>query len=363
MSPLITHRRARRRSRAGRLVVLALVVVVAAVLIGGVTRIGPRSGPFNASVNRSFGAQGTVLADLSNATGASLRRLMGAMQSEDRQTLQAGLDDVTAQAGDQAARAAALASEGDVAGRFATVFADRARSADEVRAAIDGLLGMRPLPVAGAPQAAVVTGTATTALLSSTQATDRIAAAGRLLGRADASYRVLRHSLATMAGHARLPASRWITASSTWQIGAVATQVDLVAASPTLEATHQLGLSVVQVTPPAIPSPTGVVTGGVSVLSPTKTVALHVVLTNNGSVDEPHASVTFTLTLLPTGAATTRRRTASVLATRSASLSPVTFSVKPGDSYQLTVAITAPTGLAGAGGTSFSEALQISPST
>jgi hypothetical protein len=364
MSPLITHRRARRRSRAGRLVVVACVLVVAAVLIGGVTRIGPRSGPFSASVNRSFGAQGAVLADLSNATGSSLRRLMVAMQTQDRQTLQVGLDDVTAQAGDQAVRAAALASGGSVEGQFVTVFADRARSADEVRSAIDGLLGMRPLAVAGAPSA-VATVAATPALLSS-QATDRIAAAGRLLGQADRSYQAIRHSLAKMAGHARLPASRWITASSTWQIGAVATQVDLVAASPTLAPTHQLdqlGLSVVQVTPPAIPSPTGVATPGVSVLSPTRTVVLNVVLTNNGSVDEPHASVTFTLALQPTGATTTRRRTASVPATRSASLSPVSFPVKPGHSYQLTVAIAVPAGQTAAAGMSFSQVLQISPST
>jgi hypothetical protein len=361
MSPLLTHRRARRRSRAGRLVLLACVLIVAAVLIGGISRIGPRSGPFSASVNRSFGAQGAVLADESNATGSFLRRLMGTMQTQDRQTLQAGLDDVTTQAGNQAAQAAALDGGGPTEGRFATVFADRARSAGEVRSAIDGLLGLHPLPVAGSP--GLASDTATPASLSSTEATDRIAAAGRLLGAADTSYRSVRHTLAKMAGHARLPASRWITTSSTWQIGAVATQVDLVAASATLASTHQLGLSVVQVAPPAIPSPTGVATPGLSVLSPTATVALNVVLTNNGSVDEPHASVTFTLTLQPTGAAMTRTRTASVPATRSASLSPVSFPVKTGHTYQLTIVITAPAGQTAAAGGSFSEVLQISPST
>lgn len=339
-------------------------LVVAAVLIGGVARIGPRSGPFRTSVNRSFGAQGAVLVDLSNATGASLRRLMGAMPDQGRQALQVDLDDVTAQAGDQAARAAALASNGGVEGRFATVLADRAQSADEVRSAIDGLLGLRPLPVPGAP-AAPATGAAAAALLSSTQATDRIAAAGRLLAQADRSYQVVRRSLATMAGHARLPTSRWITTASTWQIGALATQVDLVAASTTLAAVHQLGLSVVQITPPAVPSPTGVATPGVSVLSPTQTVVLSVVLTNDGTVDEPHASVTFTLTRLPTGTTTTTtaRRAASVLAGRSVSLAPVTFAVKPGNSYQLTVAIAVPAGQTVAAGTTFEEGLQISPST
>jgi len=362
MSPRITHRRARRRSRAGRLVVVAIVVIVVAVLIGGVTRIGPRSGPFNASVNRSFGAQGAVLADESNATGSSLRRLLGTMQNQDRQTLQAGLDDVTAQAEDQATRAAVLAGDGSLQSRFALVFADRARSADEVRSAVDGLLGLQPLAVAGVRPAAA-TATANAALLSATQATNRIAAAGRLLGQADRSYQAVRHLLVNAGGHARLPPSRWITTSSTWQIGAVASQVDLVAASTTLRATHQLGLSVVQVMPPAIPSPTGAVNSGLSVLSPTKTVTLNVVLTNNGSVDEPHASVTFTLASQPSGATATRKRTASVPATRSASLAPVTFSVAPGHSYQLTVAIAAPAGQTVAAGTSFSEALQVSPST
>ncbi len=344
--------------------VLVCALLVAAVLIGGVARIGPRSGPFRASVNRSFGAQGAVLIDLSNATGASLRRLMGVMPDQGRQTLQVELDDVTAQAGDQAARAAALASNGGVQGRFATVLADRAQSADEVRSAIYGLLGMRPLPGAGAP-AAPATGAAAATLLSSTQAADRIAAAGRLLAQADRSYQVVRRSLATMAGHARLPTSRWITTPSTWQIGALATQVDLVAASTTLAAVHQLGLSVVQITPPAVPSPTGVATPGVSVLSPTQTVALSVVLTNNGTVDEPHASVTFTLTRLPTGTTTTTtaRRAASVLAARSVSLAPVTFAVQPGNSYQLTVAIAVPAGQTVAAGTTFEEGLQISPST
>jgi len=343
-------------------VVLVCVLVVVAVLIGGIARIGSRSGPFRASVNRSFGAQGAVLVDLSNVTGASLRVLMGAMPDEDRRTLQVELDDVTAQATDQAARAAVLAGNGSVEGRFATVFADRAHSADQVRSAIDGLLGLRPLPVAGAP-AAAATGVATPTLLSSTEAADRIAAAGRLLAQADRSYQVVRSSLAAMAGHARLPASRWITSPSTWQIGALATQVDLVAASTTLAATPELGLSVVQITPPAVPSPTGVVTPGVSVLSPTQTVVLSVVLTNDGTVDEPRASVTFTLARLPTGATATARRAASVLAARSVSLAPVTFAVQPGNSYQLTVAITVPAGQTVAAGTTFSEGLQISPGT
>jgi hypothetical protein len=106
-----------------------------------------------------------------------------------------------------------------------------------------------------------------------------------------------------------------------------------------------------------------VATPGVSVISPTNTVVLNVVLTNNGTVDEPHASVTFTLARLPTGTTTTARRIVSVRAARSVGLAPVAFAVKPGNSYQLTVAIAAPAGQVVAAGTTFVEGLQISPST
>jgi hypothetical protein len=57
------------------------------------------------------------------------------------------------------------------------------------------------------------------------------------------------------------------------------------------------------------------------------------------------------------------RRAASVLATRSVSLAPVIFAVKPGNTYQLTVAIAVPAGQTVATGTTLGETLQIAPST
>src|ERR1017187_5433322 len=110
MSPLITHRRSRRRSWSGRVVLLVCVLVVAAVLIGGLTQVGRQSGPFDASVNRSFATQAAVVADQSNATAVSVRRFIRIMQRQDRQALEADLDTLAAQASQQAARAAALAA-------------------------------------------------------------------------------------------------------------------------------------------------------------------------------------------------------------------------------------------------------------
>jgi hypothetical protein len=342
-------------------VVCALIALV--VLVGGLTRVGSQSGRYDASINRSFVAQGAVLAASSNTTGTSLRHLMEKVPQQDRQTLEADLDDVVAQATGQATRAAGIAiSRAGSQGQFVTVFADREKAVVDVRAALDGLLGLHPLPVAGAPGTAGGSASATPALLSASQATDRIAAAGRLLREADVTYQQVRGAMARMPGHARLPASQWVTGGNLWQIGSVATQMDLVEASGSLAATQQLALSVVAITPPALPSPTGVATPTVSLLSPTRRVTLDVVVSNAGSVDEPHASIKFTLAA-PTGAATTANRTISVASGRSVSLSPVSFSVKPGSSYQLTVAIVVPPGQTNAANTAVSETIQIAPST
>jgi len=365
MPPPTAYRRARRRSRRQLLIVGSCALLVVALLVGGVARIGRQSSPYDASVNRSFAAQGAIVVQQSNATGATLRLLMRSMQNRDRRTLQAQLDIVTAQADREATAAESLATPvtpGGVQGAFATVFAERDQAARAISSAYEGLLGLHPLPVAGAPETGTEVVAAPT-VLSSAQATDRIAAAGTILARADSRYGSLRRVLPGLAGHASLPASRWITAGAVWQPGPIATQVQLVSSSPSLQMTHRLVLSVVKVTPPALPSPTGAATPGQSVLSPTTDVLVQVVLSNLGSVDEPHASVQFQLTPQPTGTAVTISRTSSLAAAGSVSLSPVSFTVKPGTSYQLTVAIILPEGQTDATGTSLSEVLQIAPST
>jgi hypothetical protein len=365
MSPFSTHRRARRRSRGGRIVLFISALVVVALIVGGFTQVGRQSGPYYTSVNRSFSTQADAVVEQSNATGAVLRRLMTTLQDKDRRALQADLDTLTAQADQQAAAADALkepVSPGDVQGKFVIVFSARAQAVRGFRSALDGLLGMQPLPVAAAPTATVVA-KAHPALLSPTQATNRIAAAGALLARADRGYEALRRSLTRLAGHARLPRSKWVTAPNSWQPGPVASQVALVQASPSLRVTHRLVLRVVKVTPPALPPANGVATPNLSVLSPASRVAVQVVLSNLGSVAEPHASVQCTLTPSPSGTAVKVTRTAAVTAAGSVSLAPVSFRVKPGASYQLTVAVILPAGQTDVSGASLSETLQIAPST
>jgi hypothetical protein len=230
-----------------------------------------------------------------------------------------------------------------------------------VRGAIDGLLGLHPLAVTGAPGRSVA---AAPILLSSTVAADRIAAAGTLLARADRMYAAVRHALEGLAGHARLPGSRWTTTANTWAIGPVATEVDLITASGTLApVTNQLVLRALLITPPSLPSPTGVATPGVSTLSPTSKVVLSVVLSNLGSVDEPNATVQFTVAAQSTGVAMNLTRRAVVAAGSSATLAPASFSVQPGHDYQLTIAVVGPPAETSAAGSRLSETLQIAPST
>ena len=143
----------------------------------------------------------------------------------------------------------------------------------------------------------------------------------------------------------------------------MATEVDLVESSASLAATHRLILRTVQLSPQALPSPSGVASSTVSVLSPTTRVVVSVVVANQGSVDEPHASVQFTLTPLSGGATATVTRNVAIATGGSITLPPASFVVKPGHSYRLNVAIVLPAAQSVVSDTSVTQVLQIAPST
>ena len=222
--------------------------------------------------------------------------------------MQATLDGAVQQTSLESARAQLAAGStplGTVATQFAAVFADRAQAMTQLRAAVYGYLGMQPIAPANAPPGDTPATTGTTALLSATQATNRIAAAGALLTRSDTLYRSVRRSLAAAAGHGTLPPSAWVTNPQVWQLGSVAAQVDLLATSPTLAATHYVVLRTVRLSPPALPTPPGA-PANVSVISPTSQIGVTVVLANQGSSNEPHVSVRFSLTDQTSGATTSQ---------------------------------------------------------
>ena len=334
-----------------------------ALLVGGLTQVSRQSQGYDFNSNRSLAAQGTVVAEQSSATGSQVRSLLNDLQGQTRQGLQVGLDSAVQQTAGEAARAKLAASAnplGSVAADFVAVFAERAQSMSDLRAAVDGFLGMQPIPPAGSPSDAATP--AASVLLSATQATNRIASAGAQLSRADALYRSVRRSVATTVGHGRLPSSVWVTDAQLWQVGSVAAQVDLLAASPTLVSAHNVVLRTVRLSPPALPTPQGA-PANVSVLSPTSQVGVTVVLANQGSVDEPHASVRYTLANQTSGASATQVESAALTLGASVTLPQVGFDVVPGTTYVLTVEVLLPPGQTQTANTVLQQALQVSPAS
>jgi hypothetical protein len=364
MSPRRPRRRARRRSPARPIILLIAVVIGLALLVGGLSQVSRQSQGYDSDSNRALAAQGAVVAAQSNATASQVRTLLRGLQGQTRQGLQVGLDSAVQQSATEAARAklAAISNPaGQMAAAFAAVFAQRAQSMSELRAAVDGFLGMQPILPAGSPSHGATPAIATVSL-SATQATNRIASAGALLSHADALYRSVRRSMASTAGHGRLPASVWVTDPQLWQVGSVAAQVDLIAASPTLVSAHNVVLRTVRLSPPALPTPQGV-PANVSVLSPGSQIGVTVVLANQGSVDEPHASVRYTLANQSSGTTATQAESAALTLGASVTLPQVSFNVVPGTTYMLTVEVLLPAGQTQTANTVLQQALQVAPAS
>src|SRR5271168_596213 len=154
MSPRRPRRRARRRSPARPVILLIAAMVVLALIVGGLTQVSRQSQGYDANSDRTLAVQGTVVADQSNATSSAVRTLINGLQSQTRQGLQGELDSAVQQTAEESSRATLAASVsplGSVASEFATVFAERAQSMTQLRAAVDGFLGMQPFSPAGAP--------------------------------------------------------------------------------------------------------------------------------------------------------------------------------------------------------------------
>jgi hypothetical protein len=346
-------------------VLLIAAVVVLAIVVGGLTQVSRQSTGYDANSDRTLAAQGTVAADQSNATAATVREVVNDLPTQTRQGLQAALDGAVLQTNDEAARtqlAAGSTPLGSVATQLATVFADRAQAVTQLRAAVYGFLGMQPTAPADAPAGAATAATGGAALLSATEVTNRIAAAGALLSHADSLYRSVRTALAAAPGHGRLPPSVWVTHPQAWQLGSVAAQVDLVATSPTLAATHDVVLRTVRITPPALPTPQGT-PPAVSVISPTSRIGVTVVVANQAPSNEPHVSVRVTLADQTSGATTTQTRTTPLALGASVTLPTVTMRVKPSTSYVLTVQVVLPAGQTLTGNTEIQQTLQVAAGT
>jgi hypothetical protein len=363
------------------------LVVVAAMLvglaIGSLADVGARSTSYDRSTDQSYGALATAVVHGSNQTGAALASLMvaaptlpnGTAPVSARAQIQQGLDDAVNSTVAESRQAQAIASpppSGTVAAQFAAVMVERADATDELRSTIDQLLGLTPLPVAGAPTPTRVM--APGPLISATTAAAAMDRAGAAYEHADAQFRLLLADIRSHRYPFRLPASVWVPSPEptaplgSAQLGATA---PALAASVPLYPFHQLVLTAVGLDPPAVPPGPGSPSAGPGVigvscadpqstpassapaiLPPTPLLTVKATVTNCGTVPEAGIAVSASVTLSdppgtapPAGAGgANRTATVTLRAGGSAALVFAPVRVAGGHVYLVTVSIAIPAG-------------------
>lgn len=371
------------------LAIVVIVVIVGVVIISSIAEINAQSGPYRKMVNRSFGALASPLVNSSTQTGRDLATTMlnAAGTSSTRAGLQQMLDHVvseaTAQSGD-AANLAPPAAVGSLDQQLVAVFAERAAAATTVRTTVDGLLGLVPLPVAGAPPGPTP---APARALTTTQAVAALSAVGTQIRKTDADYAAVRRALARAPGPVRLPRSSWITGPAA---AAPLGQAQLTAAPPALvassalRAVHQLLISAVGLSPPAVGTPGSTVGDNcanpssrlasppASLVPPTRKISAQVTVTNCGTVLEKGVVVSLTVQLAPgsptpgkaasstPASPSSARRTIELGPGGSRSLAMGPLAVVPGSQYVVTMALAFPSGQTNPSGTTQAFLVQIS---
>ncbi len=396
--------RARRRRRHpagrtnwGRTVVLAAAATLTLVLlVGSVAEIHAQSSGYRRSAATGFDALASRIAAASSRTGAELATAMAAAPATPNQLvpyfataraeLEQSLDTAVEASASQASQASSVGTSfptGAVGAGFVHVMADRATGVAELRTTVDELLGMSPLPIAGAP--ATTTTTATGPLLSIDQAARQLEAVGLLFQQSDDEYRsvaALGRQQPTPIG---LPRSVWVPrpyTSSPLSAVALADAAGALAGSASLVPFHELIISSVGLTPPAVATGgigivadscaqpvTAVPTATPTVLPPTASVSAEVTVTNCGTVPETDVVVTALLavadppgTAPPPAGATGGRTRATATSVRPGGSTAVTLpplTVASGHLYGYSIAVVTPPSQASPAGSTQTFFLQI----
>ena len=389
----------------GQIVTISLVVVVLGVLvIGSVVEIHAQSAPYRRMTDQGYAALASPVVNASNQSGARLAAVINTAPNIPNQPLpntargeiQQGLDVAMSATAQEAAQARALTPPSptdDVASQFTAILEERAAAAASVVATVDQLLGMSPLPIAGAPTTTTTSSAQPSPVISVSQASQQLAAAGTRIEQADRAYAVwarqLRQGKIAGAGPIRVPTSVWAPPGSPLSSVQLGNSAGLLNAAVALVPFHQVVITAVGLAPPAVPSatpndpagsgtiatscnppnPTSTVAGPIpTILPPTGSVTPLVTVTNCGTVNEPNVTVTETLVLVdapgtgppPAGASGSSARTSvTTLAGQSQALSFPALTVASGHNYTLTITLSPPTGQANLAGTSQQFLLRI----
>jgi hypothetical protein len=369
-------------------VVLLIAAAVTVVLVvGSLAQIHIQSSSYRSSTNAGYGDLASRVADASNQTGAQLATLMAqapslanqAVPDTARGELQQGLDQAADASSQQATQAAHLVPpypSGTVSDQFTQALGDRATATSDLRTAIDQLLGLSPLPVAGAPTSIAPSSSA--ALISVPQASTAMSAAGALLQHADDVYRGLMAGIRLHRLPIRLPRSVWVPSPvqasplGAVQLGAAAS---LLKSSVPLIPFHRLAITAVGLIPPAVSSGGVGVLGGdcahvqsngpsatPTVLPPTSTISVELTVTNCGTVPESGVTVSQELVLTDVSGArsSVSHATVNLGAGSSSAVTLAPMAVASGHRYTLTLRVAYPVTQADTAGSTQQFVIQIS---
>jgi hypothetical protein len=326
-------------------IVLAVVAVIVILAVDAVSQIGKASVPLRRTDNRSFAVLTIPIVATSNQNGAVLRSLMADGPSLGRVTLFSELDSLAADSA-QDDRSFAAITPPDPTGGVVTLcrsaMQGRQVATARLQGALEALLGGRN-GLGGGNEAAAASG---------------VVGVGVTLRAADAAWANCRRALLKQPGAARLAESTWIRDPSGWTSAAVSQLVTALLSSPSLAPVHRLSLLSVATTPTVIPGQ-----NGVSVVAPTSSFSVQVVVADVGNVDEPKVSLVVSAAVDGPGRAPPAvKAETDLVAGQSVVLSPPPLAVRPGLSYDLTVTATPAVG-GGRATTSLSVQVSAEPPT
>ncbi|MHB1711182.1 MAG: hypothetical protein ACYCV7_07245 [Acidimicrobiales bacterium] len=371
-----------------------VMLVAGALLVGSIVEVGAQSAPYRRMTDLGFAQLASRIIIASNQTGARLAALLHNAPTIPNQSLpytargeiQQGLDAALSASSQEARQASQLAPPfptDAVASRLVSILDERATAVSRLVTTIDGMLGMSPIVIAGAPIPNPPRSIGSAALIPLAQAAQRMTADGAQIQQADRRYAALLTSLRRgrpSVRSMRLPPSIWAPPGAPLRATRLGAGAALILSSVALIPYHQMVITAVGLTPPAIPSaspndPAGSGMIGVScnapsstnpgaaptVLPPTTSITPEVTVTNCGTVTERAVTVRETLTLAdlagtpaPRGnaAGSSHRTVVTVVSGQSLALSLSALSVVRGHDYLLTIELVPPAGQANLAGTS-----------
>ncbi len=311
----------------------------AITLIGGfvavvAVQIGPAERSYESSVDETFAASLTPIANESNNTGNELSSMLGGADARlGSPTLVATLDSMVGDA-DQAVNQ----FETLTAPRNLTGAAQECLFALQSRAQVLGVFRSSVATLIAGPttglrgQSGVGVGTA--------QAETSIEHLGSNLSVADESWSDCRNTVLDSPGRGQnsVPQSVWVGALPVWQGASVVNFIDSLTQSAPQVSAPPLLIVGVSAQPPAV-----VTVHGVDQLPMTNSLSLHIVVADRNNLEE--AGVVASIVLTPLGA-TGKPDSVSSKATigpgHAFSFHPPPLEVTPGASYRIDLTVTGP---------------------